>query len=165
MNVGKWIMTTIVVAGSMAAMAEEDGSTLVAPQAAEAGVERCLTQWELIGRFVEQGTSQVGAHIVYHSTEPDDRMARMAVEEAFPSRSVLALISVSPNSAGSCDATLSRITWTEQSCLEVAMEQGAGAFEGALSRNIVRLSGNMSRYLMPAGEGCVMVNFEQTFGQ
>ena len=160
MRAGKWFLMILIGFCGFVVAADEEASTLVGPQAAKVGIETCADQWEHIGRFVEKGTEHTGSQIHFDKENPDQRLAHMVVEEAFSDRSVISLITAVPTAAGTCDAALSRVHVLNKSCFQVATEIGVTTSANSLGRRSVFIEGNLTHYLLPVGEQCLLINYE-----
>jgi len=158
----------VVVAFVFAAGISHAGSDeLVGNQMRNAGVERCIEQWDRVGRFLAKNTRSLGSHTTHQTDDPDGRMANAVVEENFSDGSILAVSSISPTVGGGCDVTLVRINTTADHCFTRASQIEGGQVEGTLTQRVLRVSqpGATTSYMLPSigGEDCTMVSVETMY--
>jgi len=166
--VGNFFFAVVVAGFTLATgVIHADTGDLVGNQMRNAGVERCIEQWDRVGRFLAKNTRSLGSHTTHQTDDPDGRMANAVVEENFSDGSILAVSSISPTVGGGCDVTLVRINTTADHCFTRASEIEGGQVEGTLTQRVLRVSqpGATTSYMLPSvsGEDCTMVSVETMY--
>lgn len=137
--------------------------------AASKGVKTCLKRMEQVNNYVVKNNG-AGAYVFIPSRDVNKKIISTSLE-IYPignTNSILtyASTSVVPTSANDCSIVYDTVSYRAQSCDKVKKGEFKNyKFSGVLAKNIQLLTRdekqpNTRTFLMPAGNGCIVINKE-----
>lgn len=154
-TVFRYIVLFLLILATADAVAQNQ----VVEQAQKAGVKRCLPAVAAISNYLI-GADPHGVDS-FRTRKPDEQPFSATIERDTADGVALSSVTVTPLQDGDCALSYDQINWYNSSCLVVAKElYPQHQYRGVLSKKVILLEGAASVYLLPAGDGCLVLKKE-----
>jgi len=143
-----------------AAGAAQAGKSIVVEEAQSLGVRQCLPTIKSMTDFVLDETL-TGVNTTRSPSNPDQGPFYAAVESTYTDGANFTFMNFTPRGETDCAAGYTKIFYLPVSCESQAKEMSDFVPMGRLQSRISHLRAkNLSAYLMPAGNGCILIRQE-----
>ncbi len=160
-----WAANPIQTPSSRVYAASSENLNPVAQSAAKQGVKSCLKRIDQITNFLGKGAN-AGISLFPAPSIVDRRLFSLAMEVDLPGTLSYAGASFAPVGTDNCDAEYQAVTYVPMNCQNLAARNFSQLKSlGVMKQSIQMLDGgpNMRVFLMPAGQGCVVIKKEMAY--
>ena len=134
--------------------------TIPTKQAKKNGIKTCISAVEKMSNFIADGNH--GASSVWNSKVPDESAFSSVIERTYSDGSILTSMTVARTKSEHCYAEYEKVIYSTDNCMATVQKNYKDAeYKGEVNKNVTSLSqGGVNIFLMPAGNGCVVVRKE-----